>query len=277
MPFMDFKGLPAATRSPPAAPIVSMFPDLTPINTWARPTLDKCHFYHSFDLPDGTVVHGDWDLRGQFEHYIGNVDLKGKTVFDMGTATGFLAFSAETGGAASVTASEMRSMNQSDRVPHAGNLACINKRRWATEGGGALDRQKNGFWYVWHAFNSRVEVVYCSIEELLSYDRQFDIVLQGALLEHLSDPVTAIGAACRLAREKVVIAFTAVHESNDEFLQPAITWDTPHADYVWWVASAGLYRRVFGNMGFDVEFKNCNIMRDGAMVPRKTIIGTRRA
>src|SRR5258708_12202619 len=61
-----------------------------------------CFFYHTMDLPSFGEVRGQWDLRGRFNEYIGDVDLTGKSVIDVGAATGFLSFAAEKSGAARV-------------------------------------------------------------------------------------------------------------------------------------------------------------------------------
>src|SRR5213078_133228 len=65
------------------------------------PTLDECWFYHVMDLPEvGIVNHpGSWDLRGRFDEYIGHTPVAGKTLLDVGTASGFLTFEAERRGA----------------------------------------------------------------------------------------------------------------------------------------------------------------------------------
>jgi 2-polyprenyl-3-methyl-5-hydroxy-6-metoxy-1,4-benzoquinol methylase len=53
------------------------------------------------DLPSlGTVNHfGSWDLRGRFDEYTGFVPIAGKTLVDVGSASGFLSFEAEKRGA----------------------------------------------------------------------------------------------------------------------------------------------------------------------------------
>src|ERR1700760_2383995 len=40
-------------------------------------------WYHAFELPDGTVLPGVWDLRGQESEYLGGVDLSGKRVLEL--------------------------------------------------------------------------------------------------------------------------------------------------------------------------------------------------
>ncbi len=243
---------------------------------WPQPLLENCEFYHSFDLPRRGHVEGAWDLRGKFEEYVGGVDLKNRTVFDLGTASGFLAFSAEQAGASRVVAHDAAEMSDTERVPFKDGRYWINKREWSAQGKLGLDRVKNSFWYVHHAFNSKVQAHYGSIDGLLSVSDRFDVVVAGAIFEHLADPVTAIGACCRLSTDIVVIGFTPVHDSEEEFLKPAISWDNAEADYVWYALSRGLYRRVFDNMGFSLEFVPCAIEFHGQRIERSTIVARRR-
>lgn len=239
-------------------------------------SIQDCDFYHSIDIPNAPPINGAWDLRGKFDEYIGGVDVRGRSVLDLGTATGFLAFETEKRGARSVVAHELESLLSFDRVPFANGPGWDNKAEWAAREAKGLDRQKAGFWFVRRALNSKVQAMYGSIPDLLSFSGRFDIVIAGALMEHLADPVTAVGAACRLATKTVVVGFTPVHDSDDEFMKPLIEWSDPNSNYVWWAASRGLYRRVLNNMGFDMAVKPCNIERGGALVQRSTIVAERR-
>jgi hypothetical protein len=65
----------------------------------------------------GPVV-GDWDLRGRFDEYIREIDLHGKTVLDVGTASGFLTFEAERRGA-TVTSFDADSPQRYQMIPPA--------------------------------------------------------------------------------------------------------------------------------------------------------------
>jgi len=70
---------------------------------WATPrnitNLEECDFYHTMDLPNHGVVTGAWDLRGREAAYLGNVDVAGKRVLEVGTASGHLCFAMEKMGA----------------------------------------------------------------------------------------------------------------------------------------------------------------------------------
>jgi hypothetical protein len=119
-----------------------------------------------------------------------------------------------------------------------------------------LRQLKNSFWYSWHDQDSKVQVVYAPLADLPFWGRKFDVVIAGAIVEHLSDPVTVIGNIAQLASEAVIIAFTPVTDTEELAMKPAIAWDNPELDYTWWELSRGLYKQVFGNLGFQVEFVN---------------------
>ena len=62
------------------------------------PALHDCDFYHSLTLPTGEIA-GQWDLRPSPETYLGHVDFKGRSVLEIGPASGFLSFHMEHAGA----------------------------------------------------------------------------------------------------------------------------------------------------------------------------------
>ena len=64
---------------------------------WSMPDLKECYWYHSMQFPDGECVRGTWAIP-DFDDYVGGYNLRGKTVLDVGTASGYLAFHAEQAG-----------------------------------------------------------------------------------------------------------------------------------------------------------------------------------
>ena len=48
--------------------------------------LADCDFYHASTLADGTVIPGPWDLRGGESNYLGNIDVAGDRVLELGPA-----------------------------------------------------------------------------------------------------------------------------------------------------------------------------------------------
>lgn len=217
------------------------------------PAKEQCTFYHCMDFPDGDSVLGQWDIRGRFDQYVGHYPLRGKTVLDMGTASGFLCFSAEAAGAV-VTALDCRDASDFDRIPFGANLYHTDRGAWDRQANKAgVSSIRNGFWYAWHKLGSKATVSYTPIRALPYFDETFDVVIAGAIIEHLADPVGAIGAMCRVANETVIVAFTPLADDAKTYMVPMGTWADPQLDYTWWLLSTGLLDRVFINLGFKIE------------------------
>ena len=246
-----------------------------PVAPWPLASPDACTFYHSMDCLDGTMVTGPWDIRGRFAEYIGHYPISGKTFLDVGTASGFLAFAAEQAGARvtaleGLHASEYCQIHFSGLGYHEDRAAhdAMMETWFAT--------LKNSFWYGWHHNRSAVEAVYAPLAALPYWKRQFDVVLAGAILEHLSDPVTVVWSLTQLAREAVIIAFTPVVMDDAQTMVTANGWANPEHNYTWWIISSGLYRRMFDNVGFDMELVSATALLNGVEHVRPTIIARRR-
>lgn len=245
---------------------------------WPMPASDFCNFYHSMDFPDGESVTGHWDIRGRFEQYIGNYPLAGKTVIDVGTATGFCAFSAEQLGA-TVTATDLKHISEADFLPFREHPYQSGDRiPWEAKVQEDWRQLKSAFWYAWHKNNSKVGMSYTPLRDLRYTDERFDVVIAGALLEHLADPVGALGVFGRLAKEAVIIAFTPVLDSDELLMRPITAMADPHQEYyTWWALSRGLYRQIFGMMGFEIEVvpSHAYYAANGVEATRETIIARR--
>lgn len=55
---------------------------------------------------------------------------------------------------------------------------------------------------------------------MYAWERKFDVIFAGAIVEHISDPVSAIGAFARLANEAVIISMTGVVDTDAESMHP---------------------------------------------------------
>jgi hypothetical protein len=238
------------------------------------PAPEHCSFYHSMDFEDGSRVIGPWDIRGRFAQYIGNYPVTGKTLLDVGTASGFLAFEAEKSGA-TVTALEGFSVAEYCQLHFAGLLYHEDRAAFNSGNEGWFETLKNSFWYGWHKTNSKVEMVYAPMTALPYWRRRFDVVLAGAVLEHLSDPVSVIWSLTQLATEAVIIAFTPIILEEEMLMKTASPWDDPKNNFTWWNLSLGLYRRIFANVGFDIEIVPAIALAGGVEHSRPTIIARR--
>src|SRR5690349_11709746 len=108
--------------------------------------VDDCHFYHSLDLPGIGVVEGMWDLRGRFDDYVGGVDLKNKSVLDVGTANGFLTFEAEKRGAREVVSFDIGDAGLQHLLPFKDSLYYTDHASWCAQMNANWERWRNGYW-----------------------------------------------------------------------------------------------------------------------------------
>jgi 2-polyprenyl-3-methyl-5-hydroxy-6-metoxy-1,4-benzoquinol methylase len=214
-------------------------------------TLDDCFFYHTMSLPGLGEVKGHWDLRGRFSDYIGGVNIKDKSVIDIGTATGFLSFEAEKEGAARVVSFDIAESRQQSFLPFKDKLPFRDPDTWAEKHNAEIEQWRNAYWLCHRLLGSKASVYYGSIYELPTELGQFDVAIIGSVLEHLSDQVTALASVARLTRETIVVVSPLV-ESDDRVAYFAGDAARPESDFTWWTYSTGLYREVFKMLGFSI-------------------------
>jgi SAM-dependent methyltransferase len=210
-----------------------------------------CFFYHTMDLPGFGEVRGHWDLRARFDEYIGGVDLSGKSVIDVGAATGFLSFEAEKSGAARVLSFDIADARQQSFLPFKDKLYSRDPARWAEEYGAEIEQWKNAYWLCHRLLNSKAEVYYGNIYNLPAELGQFDVAIVGSVLEHLSDQITALASVARLTKETIVIV-SPMLATEERIAQFGALASHPENDFTWWIYSLGVYREVLKMLGFSI-------------------------
>jgi hypothetical protein len=159
----------------------------------AVPEVGECFWYHSMDLPGIGEVAGEWDLRGRFDEYVGRVPLQGRSVVDVGTASGFLSFEAEKRGGR-VISFDVDSPERWQWVPpNKPNPSSFVKLR-------------NGYTLAHQAFQSRATPIYGDIYQVSETVPMVDVVIIGQILVHLRDPLRALEQAASRARCSIVVA-----------------------------------------------------------------------
>ena len=239
--------------------------------------LDDCLFYHTMDLPELGLVHGAWDLRGRFADYIGGVEVAGKSVLDIGTATGFLTFEAEKAGAARVVSFDMSHGRQQTFIPFKDNLYYRDHESFAVKHNTEVEQWKNAYWLCHRLLRSNAEVFYGDIFHLPPALGHFDVVIAGAVLEHLNDQITALGSIARVTKDKMVLV-TPVFETEERIARLEPTADNPAYDFTWWRYSVGAYREILKFVGFSIASITTSQYRyeQGARLEaRSTIVAVR--
>ena len=214
-------------------------------------SVDDCFFYHTMDLPGLGVVHGQWDLRGRFDDYTGGVSVEGKSVFDVGTATGFLSFEAEKRGASRVVSFDLSDPRQQMFIPFKDKLYYRDYEQFIANHTLEIEAWKNAYWLCHRLLQSRAEVFYGDIFRLPAALGQFDVVIAGAVLEHLNDQISALASLARLTKETMVIV-TPVLPTEERIARLEPTADNPDYDFTWWRYSIGAYREILKILGFSI-------------------------
>lgn len=209
-----------------------------------------CYFYHTLDLPGHGTVEGGWDLRGRFEDYIGHVDLRGKRFLDVGTASGFLSFEAERLGAARVTSFDMDTAERQHLLPFQGSEYVDDHPNWCRKQTAAFKAWQRSYWLTHRLYKSQAVARYGDVYHLPSDIGRFDVVLLGAILEHLVDPLSALREVARVTDDLLII-------NTDYFDTPMPVAcfkgraDLPTHSYVFWTYSIAIYDQYMAIMGFE--------------------------
>jgi len=226
-------------------------------------TVSECKFYHAIDLPRSGSQNGDWDLRGKFDKYIGSVPLSGKTVLDVGTASGFLTFEAEKRGARVVSVDAI-SPKVWDRIAIRQSSYATNRARWEDANGQYMAALKRSYWLAHREFNSNAKAYYGNIYELPAELGQYDVVIVGQILVHLSNVIQALTSVADRCADTLVIAEGMI-DNNQPISRFLARADAPDNNASFWHHSTGLYRELMACLGFRLQSKSddnyqCNVI-----------------
>jgi len=232
------------------------------------------------DLPNVGFVHGRWDLRNKEAEYLGHVDLQGKTVLEIGTASGHLCFFMERQGAR-VVAYDLSEKHSWDIVPYAANdMECI-----AVGSADKLHRLNNSFWFAHAAFHSQAKVVYGSVYDIPEDIGLYDIGMLGSILLHVRDPFLVLQLISSHVTDKIVVTdvrppwkdelFSLFRKKQSiNFLPDA---STPEQYTTWWSLSPGLivrFLKILGFVHFDLSYHNQ--LSHGREVGLYTLVASRK-
>jgi len=164
---------------------------------------EECLFYTVQDIPGLTEpTKGEWDLRCNTPAYLGNVEFNGKSVLELGPASGYLTFYMEQKGA-NVTSIDLSiEDNKWDVVPNC-------RRNWVGDVTdhmkGNLRRVQNAYWFAHNAYNSSARVVYAHAYNIPQELGRYDIAVIAAVLLHLENPFLALQNVLRLTEGTAII------------------------------------------------------------------------
>lgn len=243
-------------------------------------TKEQCIFYHSIDLPDGETIQGDWDMRGRFGDYIGHVNVRGKRLLDVGTASGFLSFEAE-GRGASVISLDADSTCRYTRLPFPKYWNKDAMAKVIQEDNVWLDKVKNSYWYAHTRLGSRNKVYYGNILDLPEELGTFDIIVVGQFLVHNRSAAELLESLAKICTGTMIITEGVIQEDRP-IAQLLADPKRPDRWYEWWLYSRGFYKNMLGVMGFEVtafsrNYFKCNASGYPSEIELTTIVAESRA
>jgi SAM-dependent methyltransferase len=196
-------------------------------------------------LAEGDVC-GEWDLRGNTQHYLGDVELKGRSVLEIGPASGYLSFYMEDQGA-HVTCLEPSMAHLWDIVPFEG----FDTVRWRQEFTNSIEMVRNSFWYVHQQKKSRVRMVEGDPYALPEALGVFDVSLLACVLLHCRSPFDILRNVAAHTRRTVIVT----EQHNPALGNDALCGLLPHRHatpqvHTWWQFTPQFFISILGLLGF---------------------------
>lgn len=230
--------------------------------------IENYYWYHTIELPGGLVTPGLYDLREALPNFRFPADMRGMSVLDVGTATGYFAFEFARRGA-QVTAVDLPSLYALDRFPGQDIEHSIEKigemivpkslsgirgyvRKYTAEQL-YFYLLEGPFEFCRKLLNAPVERVLSTVYDLseTKLGRQFDLVFLGDILLHTLYPLQALAAVAPLCRDTLVLSQMMPEEPDDEPVMLYVGGDSPGSDEVsWWLPNKTCVVQLLKKLGF---------------------------
>lgn len=258
--------------------------------------LEHYYWYHTIDLGNGLITPGTYDYRSNLAAFNFPDDMRGMSVLDIGSATGFFAFEFERRGA-TVTSVEIPSIAAWDRFPgQTVEQTCRNFERAQEEMRIYSDEQRHHlfgtstleelyalfldgpFRFCHKILNSTVQRCYSRIYDLSKETlgrADFDLVFLGDVLVHTIDPLQALAAVAPLCRGILIIAQDTGDGREREATMRYIGGDKAEDNVCWWLPNTLCLEQVLRKLGFkdvSVVGKNIGVLRPAGVSFDRTII-----
>ena len=241
-------------------------------------SLADCDFYHTVDIPGHGVVQGQWDLRGREADYLGRTPLGGRSVLEIGPASGHLSFWMESQGA-DVTVFDLSEDSEWDFVPFQMlSLEGLNAARREH-----LRRLQNSWWFLREARGAKAEAVYGTVYDIDPSLGSFDVVTLNSVLLHLRDPMGALIKAASVCADTLVV--TDVAEDHYNRRTPwkrdsmALSFlprlDKPSTHDAWFVLPSGAIAEMLRIMGFKTTVTRHKQAFSSGQFRMYTVVGER--
>lgn len=237
------------------------------------------YWYHTIDLGGGLITPGLYDYRETVAAFQFPADMRGMTVLDVGSATGFFAFEFEKRGARVISV-ELPSLDKLDRFPGQTTEQLLSKiermLRPSLSGAAPQPGQSNSrpaggkvsqddlyfrllegpFRFCHHRLNSKVERCLSTVYDLSAQKlggQTFDLIFLGDILLHTFYPWSALAAVAPLVKESGLLVLSQVmpEELGPHPAMLYVGGDDPQGDDIsWWWPNKLCFEQMLKKMGF---------------------------
>jgi hypothetical protein len=243
--------------------------------------IGACYFYHTMEVPGHGVVQGEWDLRDGVRAYLGDVNLRGRRVLEIGTASGYVCFAMEQLGA-DVVAYDLSPAQTPDIVP----FARADVTQAIRDHQAHVHKLNNAYWLCHRLLGSRARVVYGTVYAVPESIGPVDVVTFGCVLLHLHDPFQALANVARLTRQTVIVTEPVVIRSRlkrwllRRLAGPALLFFPQYRSATplttWWILTPEVIQNWLGVLGFEATRVSYHWQKfHGKPVRLFTVVGQR--
>lgn len=210
-----------------------------------RPRREDCLFYHACTLDDGEEVRGEWDLRANTFEYLGEINLTGRSVLEVGPASGYLSFYMEAAGAR-VTCVEPTMSHLWDIVPFEG----FDTESWRHQFNKTITGVRNSFWYLHQQQRSSVRMFEGDPCALPQDFGPFDVGVLASVLLHTRRPLDLLQSVAARVSSTMVITELYDPSMGDAPLSMLMPHRGVKQVDTWWQFTPQFFISALGLMGF---------------------------
>jgi O-methyltransferase len=222
---------------------VSVVPLSPPL---AIETPEETSWYQTVDWPDGSVTTGKWDYRRDGgRDYLGRLDYAGKSVLEIGPASGYLTKQMALAGA-DVTCIELSDDEAWQVVPRKD----VDAAAYIAQRKAGLNTFRKAWWLTQKRWGTNARIAYTGISRLAQFrDPRFDVATLTCVLQHFENPVRVLYEVGELAETVVVVNLQLrwVERTKAAFFIP--NSENEHLGS-WWHLSSGVIQQVMETAGF---------------------------
>lgn len=195
---------------------------------------DRWHYHTQRDRAGEIIWQGQYDLYPLWHHFAIPDDLDGQSVIDIGTATGFFAFECEKRGASRVVGTELPDVKNWD-----------TRADLSYQGPNIPQANHKDFSEAARILDSRVEIHFGNICDALPQLGEFDWVIFGSMMTHVSNPITALQNVRALTRGRAIIISSYAEEEGKH-----LHWIRSERPFDWWCPTKSLVPSMLLAAGF---------------------------